>query len=294
MLPVDELPDARGFVLPAHRVLWVSVGKNACTSIKWMLATLSGQDPDVFHRHNIMRPDVSQTIHRRELWRGVPRYATLSPAERAEIHPDNGWFVFGVVRDPRVRLFSAFCSKLLGHHPRYLDHRDEAFFPALPRSAEDVRTSFARFVRFLHEQPEHPIAARDVHFRPQADLLATGAVPYGRIYDVRELTTMVADLTAHLAGLGRDEVPFLPRENGTPLRAYRRFFEGGTRELIDRRYARDLAEFGHHWDFDAIPDEDPNWPPAVFDSIAATAAAYDQIARLSRARRKGPMAQAGP
>ena len=88
-----QLPDKRSYVLPRHRVVFVSVAKNACTALKWMLARLSGQDEERFFAQPLMKVDPAFTIHRRGVWQDVPTLGSLTPEELAEIHPDNGWFV---------------------------------------------------------------------------------------------------------------------------------------------------------------------------------------------------------
>lgn len=277
----------RSYVLPEHKVMFASVAKNACTSIKWLLADLSRQDPERFHQTFAMVSDPADTIHQRELWRGIEKYDVADEAQRAEVNAANGWFVFGVVREPRARLFSAWQSKFLNHDPWYARYAHEPFYPALPTSTADVVGSFAEFVRFLAENPEHPLATTDTHFAAQAALLQTWRVGYSRIYDVSEVGELVGDLHAHLARLGKDRPELqLARDNSTPLKAHRLLFADGVGELVDARYAADLAEFGDRWDPEAMPGGDPGWTPEVFRAMAATATAYDQIRALTRYRRR--------
>lgn len=277
----------RSYVLPEHKVMFVSVAKNACTSIKWLLAELSGQDPERFHATFAMVSDPADTIHQRQLWQGIEKFDVADDAQRAEVSAANGWFVFGVVREPRARLFSAWQSKFLNHDPWYARYAEESFYPALPTSTADVVGSFADFVRFLTDHPDHPLATTDTHFAAQAALLQPWRVDYSRIYDVSEVGRLVEDLHAHLARLGKDRSPLrLARDNTTPLKAHRLLFADGIGELVDARYAADLEEFGDRWGTDAMPDGDPGWTPEVFRAMAATATAYDQIRYLTRARRR--------
>ena len=39
----------RSYVLPEHKIMFISVAKNACTSVKWLLADLARGDPPPFH-----------------------------------------------------------------------------------------------------------------------------------------------------------------------------------------------------------------------------------------------------
>lgn len=277
----------RSYVLPAHKVMFVSVAKNACTSIKWLLAELSGQDPERFHSTFAMVSDPADSIHQRQLWRGIEKYDVSDEAQRAEVDAAAGWFVFGVVREPRARLFSAWQSKFLNHDPWYARYARESFYPALPTSTADVVRSFADFVRFLADNPTHPLATTDTHFAAQAALLQTWRVGYSRIYDVSEVGQLVDDLHAHLERLGEDRPGLrLARDNTTPLKAHRLLFDDGIGELVDARYAADLTEFGDRWAATKMPDGDPGWTPEVFRAMAATATAYDQIRYLTRARRQ--------
>jgi hypothetical protein len=281
-----QLPDKRSYVLPRHRIVFVSVAKSACTSVKWMLARLSDQDEQRFLSHPGMKVDPAFTIHRRGLWEDVPTLGSLPPDQLSDIHPDNGWFVFGVTRDPRTRLFSAWQSKFLLRLPTYVKAADEPFFPRVPTSVDDVIEDFAGFVRFLHDNPTHPLIHPNVHFRAQSDLLQTAHVPYSRVYDVRDLAELPKDLEAHLSRIGVEDQPVLGREHGTPLRAHQALFENGVRELIEKHYAADFAEFGDRWDFDHISAEPPRWSPEVFQAIRTTLAAYEQIKRISEDQRR--------
>jgi hypothetical protein len=87
------------------------------------------------------------TIHRRQRWRNTPMLHELSDAELAEISPENGWFVFAVVRRPAARLWAAWQSKFLLRDPRWIaEFADAPWLPRLPAATADVADDFARFV----------------------------------------------------------------------------------------------------------------------------------------------------
>ena len=151
-------------------MLYVSTAKNACTSLKWLVAELAGEDLTRFRPGLTAQLNDDAGVHQRNLWQRVPKLNQLSPELRRSIHPDNGWFVFGIVRDPRVRLFSAWESKYLLHDPVYRRWRGESWFPATPSTFDDVVESFARFVALLDKHPDHQVT-HDSHFLSQTKLL---------------------------------------------------------------------------------------------------------------------------
>ena len=115
---MDFAARRRVYVLPEYRVMYVSVPKNACTSLKWLFAGLAGEDLDDLRRGDLgFSPTREGQVHQRQRWRPHTQLSGLDPAIRASIAPANGWFVFGVVRDPRLRLFSAWQDKYLLRAP---------------------------------------------------------------------------------------------------------------------------------------------------------------------------------
>src|SRR3712207_8163569 len=85
----------------------------------------------------------------------------------AEVSPDNGWFIFAVVRHPAARIWSAWQSKLLLREPAWAERFGaEPWFPRVPERTEDIAEDFARFVAFVEAEPRHPMA-RNRHVAPQ-------------------------------------------------------------------------------------------------------------------------------
>jgi len=218
-------------------------------------------------------------VHRRDAYEKTPKLNEIQVATRREIRPDNGWFVFSVVRDPRVRLFSAWQNKYLMHNPRYRNWRDEDWYPPTPESAQDVIDSFARFVDLIDKDPNHAVTD-DSHFLPQMNLLRKDVVPYSRVYEISELSTaFVTDLDAHLRAQGWTGEVALRQTNDTPLRANARVFAGPVREQVERYFAADLAEYGHIWDFAKI-EAVPDWTPAMIDDLRTRTALIERIGQL--------------
>jgi hypothetical protein len=264
----------RTYPVPEARVLFVQVNKNACTSLKWMMAGIAGEDLDAFGpRH--LTPSVADEddIHDRRQWQRSPRLDAMDPALRAQIHPDNGWFVFAVTRDPRARLFSAWQSKLLLENPGYTSFSKEPWYPRHPVTSDSVVEDFAAFVDALTREPDHRIRG-DGHFRDQVELLHEDVVTYTRIYDVRELGQLQADLRAHLVRVGWTGELTLPRLNDTPLRANGRVFADGLDVAVQKIYAADFARFGGRWDFADI-EKVPAWTDEALAEV-------DQRASLGR------------
>jgi hypothetical protein len=200
----------------------------------------------------------ADAIQNRKAWRHAPLLTQLDPAVRAEISPDNGWFVFAVVRDPRNRLFSAWQNKLLLENPGYTHYREQDWYPRHPLSEQTIVEDFQRFVTLLENQPDHRLRTVDPHFRDQAELLMPDLVDYTRIYDIREMRTLLEDVRTHLDAVGWTGHLHLPRANDTPLPVNSVPFANGVRERIERIFAADFELFPDRWDFTAA-EAAPHW-----------------------------------
>ncbi len=257
--------------------MYVSVAKNACTALKWMMAHLGGEDAEHFELGLSPYTSRIDAIHDRKQWRKVARLGDLPERVLAELHPDNGWLVFGVVRDPRSRCFSAWQNKLLLRSPHYTRWRSEPWYPRFPQEPEAIREDFARFVDVLVDNPDHPLHV-DTHFRTQTRLLRRDTVTYSHIYDISEIGRLKADVTAHLQDLGWSGELFLPRSNETPLRATSAVFADGVREKLEAVYASDFKRFGERWDFADITDEE--WTPGALEDARRLAGDWRRMAEL--------------
>lgn len=270
-------------MLPQWKLVYVSVPKNACTSLKWLIAELGGEDLDALRRGGLnFSPTLEGKIHNRSRWQVVP---TLDAVDRdlwEQVKHDDAWMVFGVVRDPRLRLFSAWQDKYLLRNPGYWRTWAESERP-LPTSFEQVAADFAGFCSDMAADSEHP-ARRDGHFRSQTRALRTDVVPYRRLYDMSELGELMEDLNAHLAGLGHPGDLVLARSNSSPFKPCGALFENGVREDIEKIYAEDFAQFGDRWDFRAVEERPVSWPP---ESFAHARALVDVHERLTEAVREG-------
>lgn len=268
----DELPDEpkRGYVLPQYKVVYVSTPKAACTSLKWVIAELAGEDLARFH--DVIRPGTTPaaTIHPRRFWRRTPRLHGLSDEKLAEIDGDRGWLIFAVVRHPAARLWSAWQEKLLLREPHMAGKVPDELVPPVPTSTADVVEAFQRFVTSMAD-PAYKALMDDPHFRPQHDLLAAARLPYTRIYRTSEIDQTMRDLAEQVAAHGGGPVPALRSDNETPLRPLRRMFTAEVAATIREVYDADFrAWFG---DSDAVP-------PRVADESEYSAQQLAEVGRL--------------
>lgn len=277
--PLGTLADARrAFVVPDLKILFISVSKNACTSLKWLISELSGEDPQQFVVG--VGPFLSDVegIHMRSRWEKTPTLDRIPRQVRGEISPENGWFVFGVVRDPRPRLFSAWQNKLLMRNPAYLHWRDQPWYPRVPRGPEDVVEDFARFVGLMASQPDAPVL-EDPHFQPQVRYLSEDVVPYSAIYEIGNLDMLVTDLEDHVHRQGWQGQLRLRRSNDTPLRARADVFADPVREQAETFYREDLERFGELWDLGSL-ESVPPWSTDAIQGLRAQIAMSERIGGL--------------
>ncbi len=271
------------WVLPEYKLLYVSVTKVACTSIRWMIADLAGEVRGDFYASLGANQSRLMTIHRpRQYWKRVPQLVEIGREARAEISRDNGWLIFAVVRDPWSRLFSAWQSKFLVRHAYYVrNYVDEPWFPRVPSCPEDVIEDFHRFV-FEAPWETHPRLSRDVHFRPQVESVRPSGINYTKIYDLSAMPELIADIHAHLAGLGKDRELYLPRANETPLTMIAELLKDGVAEEIERRYASDFAAFGDRWRLDDVALANQIWTADAIKHAAFQTVANQRIGDLSQ------------
>ena len=274
----------RTYLAPNAKVMFESLNKNACTSLKWMMADLAGEDLDTFRAGWQPFISESEAVHNRALWKASPKLDKLPREQRIAINPDHGWFIFAVVRDPRLRLFSAWQNRLLMENPIGQQYREEWWYPRHPLTRESVIEDFAKFVDLFEKEPDHKLRTKDPHFRDQVELLVEDSVPYTRIYEISEMNQLQADLSAHLEAQGLSGELHLPKANPTPLRAIGALFENGIKEQIERIYVADFERFGHLWDFTRTENAAP-WTDASLAACESESALGLRIAELHQMAR---------
>ena len=279
----DQLPPHRTatFVMQRHKAVYVWVNKAACTSLKWLVAELQGEDPERFYGSLSREVSRSMTIHRRQLWQHTPTAAELPDDRLAEISPDNGWFIFAVVRHPTARLFSGWQSKLLLREPSWAVRWAEApWFPRVPASHGELAEDWLKFARSVVADPAQPIM-RNRHFASQHRLLAADRMPYTRIYGTGEIGQLLEDFATHLRAQGWEGELKLGRANETPLEPLASLFPKDVLDGMRGVYPADFEAFGY---------DDP-MPPRAGKAQGYPRSSLDEIARLvERAERVGDLA----
>jgi hypothetical protein len=266
----DQLPPHKTatYVLRRYKAVYVSVNKAACTSLKWLVADLQGENRQRFYRSLSREVSRTMTIHRRSLWQHTPMAAKLPAHELAEISPDNGWFIFAVVRHPTARLFSAWQSKLLLREPWWEENFGrEPWFPRVPRNSDELLEDWLTFARAAADDPEQRIM-RNRHFAPQHWMLAADKMPYTRIYGTREIPELLSEFATHLRANGWEgEKLVLPRSNETPLKPLRAAFPDDVLASMERIYAADFEAFDYDGPLPDGLDEADRYPDTALHEI---------------------------
>jgi hypothetical protein len=245
------------FVVPDAKLVYISVTKVACTSLRWMIADLAGEDLASFYPSLEAHQTRLMTVHRdRAHWKKTPQLHRLPIEQVQQISRDDGWFVFAVVRDPWSRLWSAWQSKFLVRQQSYLDRfADEPWFPRVPEKQQDVVDDFRTFVMARAWETNEQL--RDnFHFLPQVRSTHPRELNYSDVYDLPDLSRLFADLHAHLRSLGMDRELYVPRANDTPLPLIRAALDNGVAEEIRDAYRDDFAEYGDRWSLETVKMQD--------------------------------------
>ena len=279
----DQLPEHSRptYVMRRHKAVYIAVSKAACTSLKWLVADVQGEDPAKFR-------DVSRMvtrdlgIHLRRGWQRTPMLHSLSDAELSEIAPENGWFIFTVVRHPSARMFSAWQSKLLLREPRWVRKQGDAdWFPRIPRTSEEVVEDFRRFALAMAAEPDHPVM-QDRHFMPQWREAAPDRVPYTRIYRTSEIPQLLDELEQHLRANGYEGGELqLKESNETPLKPIAAVFPPDVAAAMREIFADDFAGLGYD---DAVPPglaPDESFPDGALAEVRRLIERHERIGDLA-------------
>jgi hypothetical protein len=280
-------PFGNSFVLPKHKIVYVSVTKVACTSLRWMVADLAGEDKESFYSETGAQQTRLMTIHGpRDRWKNTPQLLDLRQDQLDEISSENGWLIFAVVRDPWSRLWSAWQSKFLVRHAGYVDrYSEEPWFPRVPETAADVVEDFASFV-LARPWETHELLRMDYHFKPQTHSVRPRRVRYTKVYDLPELPTLFRDVKAHLESLGMPRELYTPRANETPLRLTRAALSPEVLAVIEDAYREDFETFDMGWTLDRVKVAPDGWSADAIAHTAYHAAANERIGDLRAEARR--------
>jgi hypothetical protein len=283
----DIAPPSNSFVLPQHKMVYIPITKVACTALRWMVADLAGEEFERFYRATGAHQTRLMTIHsNRAAWEFAPQVKNVPPDVLAEISRDNGWFIFSTIRDPWTRLWSAWQSKFLVHHTPYVrEYGDEPWFPRVPTKPSDILDDWFTFVDTAPWRT-HPVLKEDRHFRPQFVSVRPRGVNYTKIYDLREMSTLIADIHTHLRSVGMDQELYLPRANENPVRMTADALENGVADAVRELYKRDFAEWGDRWDIDKINLAPGPLTMEAVHAVAYHASANQRISDLSQELKK--------
>jgi hypothetical protein len=268
--------------MPDYKAVYVSTPKAACTTLKWLVADLQGERPEQFHASLSQEVTRSMCIHRRSMWRRTPTLHELSDEALEAISPENGWFVYAVVRHPAARLWSGWQSKFLLREPRWQQlFGEEPWYPRVPKSTDDVVEDFRRFALSVGENPKQPVM-RDRHFRPQHRLIKAGSMPYTRIYDTPEIPQLLDDLDAHLRRQGWTGELSLAPSNETPLSPLARAFTPDVTEAISSVYRADFERLGYDTVLPPKLRSEDEYPASQLAEVSRLIELGERIGDLSR------------
>lgn len=262
-------------------MVYISVTKVACTSLRWMVADLAGEDRNQFTNAAGGQQSRLMTIHGgRRRWKKTPQLHRMTQAQLDEISPENGWLIFAVVRDPWSRLWSAWESKFLVRHVSYMRRfGNESWFPRVPNSTAEVLEDWQKFV-FERPWETYPELMKDAHFWPQVNSVRPDDLPYTKIYNISEMSSLFRDIHDHLAVQGSDQELYVPRANETPLPMTADVLEAGVVETVRDAYAPDFAAFGDRWNVDRLKLA-PEWSQDAIDHAAYHTVANERIGDLA-------------
>lgn len=151
----------------------------------------------------------------------------LSPVDWREynvVHP--GYFHWSVVRNPYDRLVSAYKNKLVDNFQGGLD---------------SLRHKNHSFKSFILEINKMNLEIADRHIRLQTSLIPLESMDFiGRLENFQQ------DFNTVCNKIG---VPYqeLPHRNKTSHKHYTEYYDDETRQIVARKYAKDIEYFGYEF-----------------------------------------------
>jgi len=220
--------ERQGCVVPAARIVFVPTPKSACTTILWALA---GPDdaPATRARRSVSRQQTRDLTIHDPLVHGLRSLRSLPAPERAAILADPEWVRFCVVRDPYQRLISGWVDRVL------LGRSADRLGPV----GDDAGAMFREFVADLLDV--HADLLDDVHFAPQARVLAPDTFPYTDVVESAGLADFFRTLQA--SDPARAGLQLARRNDGIGFDAGR-MYDAATAAVVEQIFVDDFTTFG--------------------------------------------------
>jgi Sulfotransferase family len=261
-------------VLDDFQLVYVPVPKAGSTAVLSALAEVVGLREEDFAASRKLEATRSLAVHDGSIWGPRYRLEGRTSSELDRILDSDEWLRVTVVREPVRRLWSAWVSKVLIRDPRFVAVFGEDWFPASPKTANDVVSAFRRFVLALPEAHRH-----DPHWLPQSGLIGVGQIAYDHIGRVENLDRTAAVLDERLRLHGQ-VLPPLRRENSGILPFSPGVFDRDSHEVCARWTEPDRAAFGYEILAPSVEEPDERWRAAVDAAIPAVQAVIDRNERI--------------
>lgn len=255
-------------IVVSHRlkVMYVPVFKVATTSLMWQIAYL---EPNT-HVLNTTGDDLEIALHDMDhpAWQNHAIYR-WDDNRIEQVLRDPSYLKFGFVRDPYDRLISAYIDKVLRPSIDSSEYQDQMFSlfgdDQLSRAvANSTKPTFERFVRIIADvlkQPrlqnsnnrilyENNRSRRDLHWRPQVELLHPDIIPFdfvGKFDSLAYDRLLVSQwMYRHTSRRMHDDV--LHKRHSTDPSQKKNFFDiirnnQQLRQLIVHTYRQDFETF---------------------------------------------------
>ena len=183
-------PTAQAMIVDAHKLIYLPIAKNACSSTKRLVAQLGG-----------LTLERGQDIHTALDQNNTGlQFKDHSADHIKHVLAAHDWMRFMVFRDPIDRLVSAYVEKFVINRERpeqweTCSHVIKTVFGIDTPTAEDYEhgVTFREFAEYILA---HDPQQLDSHWQPQ--IFYMGHVPLTHLYDVKSLELLEADLRDHI------------------------------------------------------------------------------------------------
>lgn len=226
--------------LPDQRALYFAVPKVANSSIKATLLTGITAFRETLPEGSEPTSEEFR-FHESALREELRREGLLLC--KHQVRGYKGGLRFAFVRNPWDRLVSCYTQKIESRGLTIEQARKRGTTRALVEAGLfEHEMSFGRFVRAVAQIPDEKA---NRHFRSQFSFLSNrrGELLVGRLGRFENLS---ADFAAIMDELGLPEVR-LPHKKPTNRRDYRDYYDSELRELVARRYRRDIETFAYEF-----------------------------------------------